>query len=167
LLVSILVIILAGCGVVLHFTDGYFVRLPPSVPPVYVHRRKLYPWFWRSAVFLLLIFSSSVPPRNSDYWVLPLVFGGMFLMVISIILFSLYAKAGRNDRGEASVRANPWIQWTYLPAQQTPDTYFGHDGLLHGDEYTPWILSGSWLECAVDSASARGPSPPVPDLERL
>jgi len=131
---------------ILRVTDGYFAKLPEGVARVSVHRRKTYPKFKAVAIVLALIVGFGL----FFGWMYAAIFGGLFLALAFPFLLGLYLKAGRFDHGLALLMANPWVHWPALPGAAA--AYFGPDGFLCGDEYLPWVLSGSYLGEAAVSA---------------
>jgi hypothetical protein len=101
---------------ILRITDGRVAQLPPSVQLVTIHRRKLHRWLWRAGVVLLIAAGAALAVPSS-WRGLPLMLGGIDILLCGSVLFPLYMRARRFDRGISALVAGPWTHWQYTPAQ--------------------------------------------------
>ena len=117
LIVSAVLLVLAGfIAVIFRTTKGRLAHLPQGVRQCEVHRRGLFPWIRRTGV-LLVIVSVAALLVPSDWIGLPLALGAVVLLLGASMLYPLYLKARRFDRGMTALRANPWVHWQYTPEQ--------------------------------------------------
>jgi hypothetical protein len=90
--------------------------LPASAKILHVHRQQVYHW---SKVFAVIIAVCGVLalliPGDAKY--IPLTFGGMALLLATIMLPVLYATTRTADRSLTALELNPWVHWRYTPAQ--------------------------------------------------
>ena len=130
--------------------DGPFPTIPPGVRPVYVHRRKLYPWMVAAALLevFLLVFRARIRASWVDNWEI----AELIVPLGSCVIFwFLYYSARRFDYGQTVLPTNAWLHWVYMSgelenftgldpkAQQ--ETWMGPGGLLYVGDFAPWNLS--------------------------
>jgi hypothetical protein len=120
-----------------RITDGPIAKVPAGTRPDNRNRRKLTPWILGTGLVLLslLVWGALVSPEEAE---LPLAFAALVLMIGMASLGALYIKARRSDYASAALKANFWVHWQ-------DDIWLGHDGLLCGDAYAPWLSSGNYL----------------------
>jgi hypothetical protein len=117
LIVLAVLLVLAGfIAVVFRITEGRLANLPPGARLLNIHRSRLFPWI-RSTGVLLLAISGVALLGPSDWIALPLTLGAVVLLLGTSVLYPLYLKARRFDRGMTALLAKPWVHWQYTPQQ--------------------------------------------------
>jgi hypothetical protein len=117
LMVLAVLLVLAGfIAVVFRITEGRLAHLPEGAHLSDVHRRRLFPWIRATGVLLLAI-SGAALAAPSDWIALPLTLGGLVLLLGTSVLYPLYLKGRRFDRGMTALMADPWVHWQYTPEQ--------------------------------------------------
>jgi uncharacterized membrane protein SirB2 len=113
---AILLLLTGAIAVTFRITDGPLAHLPRGVSVCQIHRRRLFPWV-RGMTILLVIVSVTAMLVPARWMGLPLALGGLVLLLGTSILYPLYLKARRFDRGMTALSADPWIHWHYSPEQ--------------------------------------------------
>ena len=140
--IAFLVISIGASVGIVRITDKHVAQLPSSVKMVTLHRHKMYKWFFRLVVFLLLSAAAALVLPGSWNWA-PLALGGFIVVASAPTLGLGYMMARRNDRAMTAVIANPWIHWQYTPDQWT--AWVAKDLEWERKTETPW----SWKKAAL------------------
>lgn len=99
--------LLSGAIVVIsRIMDSHAAQLPPGVRIQTFHRAKLQPWILSCvAVIATAVAVSFVVPQE---WLLGMaVFGGLALVLATMILTAMYVQARRYDQGLTAIAAAP------------------------------------------------------------
>ncbi len=87
--------------------------LPPNVPVLNLHRRKILPWLKGAAAFLVIGGLLCAVPGPVRYIAACLL--GLGALLGCIMLPTAYYSARKMDRAATAVQLNPWIHWHYSP----------------------------------------------------
>jgi hypothetical protein len=90
--------------------------LPPGAQAVYLHRAKVGRWA-RRLVIALVGFGIGAAVLRGDLQILVAAFGGLTAFLGMTMLFAGYIAADRMDKSLAAMEADPWVHWSYSPAQ--------------------------------------------------
>jgi Flp pilus assembly protein TadB len=140
--IAFLVISIGASVSIVRITDKHVAQLPSSVKIVSLHRHKMYKWFFRMVIFLLLCAAAALVLPGSWNWG-PLALGGFILLASGPSLGLGYMMARRNDRAMTAVIANPWVHWQYTPEQW--NAWVGKDLEWERKTETPW----SWKKAIL------------------
>jgi hypothetical protein len=116
LIPAILLVLTGSIAATFRITDGPLPHLPRGVSVYRIHRRRLFPWI-RGTTILLVILTATSLLAPTAWRGLPLALGALVLLLATSILYPLYLKARRFDRGMTALAAEPWIHWHYSPEQ--------------------------------------------------
>ena len=145
----VLAVTLAVSAFILRVTDGPMPKPRVGAPEVKVHRRKVTRIAKAVGIGLVLMFACDLV-MPAAYRGLPSIFAGFLVLCAIPALYGLHHKASRYDRAATALKDRPWTVWRSPAAE----IRLGSEGLLVGDEYTPWILSGTCLKGAwIESGS--------------
>ncbi len=146
-------VVLGLAVVIMRITDGRAARPPAGTKALNSHRRKLYPWMWGSGIVLLLliVWANLAGPSYADALFAQ---AALLLVVGACILGGLYLKARRTDLAITALKSDFWVHWQQVPGQG--ESWLGPAGLLAGDEFMPWLSSGTYLLNARAEGRGRG-----------
>jgi hypothetical protein len=107
---------LALIWVIVAITAPPVPALPPSAKLTNLHRAKVAPWTGRFG-WMVLVFALLGVVLPGDFKFVVLAFGGMFVFIGIVLLFTGYLAALNADRSLTSVESDPWVHWRYTPEQ--------------------------------------------------
>lgn len=116
IVLAIVIVFAAFTAVVFRLTEGRLAHLPKGASLSDIHRRRLFPWIRCTVVSLALLFVGALL-LPADWVALPLSLSAVILLLAMSVLYPLYLKARRFDRGMTALMANAWIHWQYTPEQ--------------------------------------------------
>jgi hypothetical protein len=86
-------------------------ELPPNVPVLNLHRRKVLPWAKAAAAYFVIVGLICVIPGTLRYIAACLLVLGAFFACI--MLPTAYYAARKMDRAATAVQLHPWLHWHY------------------------------------------------------
>ncbi len=102
---------------IIRITDKHVADLPPSAKLTNFHRHKVQRWFLRALVAISICAAVALALMNSDWVALPLVIGGLLLILSLAGLTGGYMNARRMDLRLSKVLAEPWVHWQFSKDQ--------------------------------------------------
>jgi hypothetical protein len=128
--------------------------LPPSATLVHDHRKKVYKWAKRLAIFLAVCgILGLLIPGDAGY--IPWGLGGFALFMGLIMLPVGYVTARNFDRSLTALELSPWVHWQYAPEQWKQWT----DAQVERLKATPptFIMKRDWRKLVLMFASMAVP----------
>jgi hypothetical protein len=106
----------AATGIIIRLTDSHVAQLPAAIQLVTIHRRKVHRWIWRTVIYEVVNVAAALLLPSLWKW-LPLLLGGLILVMGGPILIGFYMRARRLDLGMSQVVAKPWVHWEHTQEQ--------------------------------------------------